>query len=94
MPVAVLAGMRQVGKSTLLPRQPELARRRYVSHDDFAHQEAARRHPEAFLADLIRLRAFLAATPGCRAAILTHQGTAALRLGDRLRAVPLSLVLS
>ncbi len=50
MPVVVLTGMRQVGKSTLLQHQPELARRRYVSLDDFAHLEAARRDPEAFLA--------------------------------------------
>lgn len=50
MPVVVLTGMRQVGKSTLLQRQPELAGRRYVSLDDFAQLEAARRNPEAFLA--------------------------------------------
>lgn len=50
MPVVVLTGMRQVGKSTLLQRQPQLARRRYVTLDDFAHLEAARRNPEAFLA--------------------------------------------
>lgn len=50
MPVVVVTGMRQVGKSTLLRRQPELAGRRYVSLDDFAQLEAARRDPEAFLA--------------------------------------------
>ncbi len=49
MPVVVLTGMRQVGKSTLLQHQPELARRRYMSLDDFAQLEAARCDPEAFL---------------------------------------------
>lgn len=49
MPVVVVTGMRQVGKSTLLRRQPQLAGRRYVSLDDFAQLEAARRAPEAFL---------------------------------------------
>lgn len=49
MPVVMLTGMRQVGKSTLLQHVPELAGRRYVSLDDFAQLEAARRNPEAFV---------------------------------------------
>lgn len=49
MPVVVVTGMRQVGKSTLLLRQPELARRRFRTLDDFAQLEAAKRAPEAFI---------------------------------------------
>lgn len=49
MPVVVVTGMRQVGKSTLLQREPQIAQRRYVTLDDFAHLEAARRNPEGFL---------------------------------------------
>lgn len=49
MPVVVVTGMRQVGKSTLLQRLSRIQDRRYVSLDDFAHLEAARRNPEAFL---------------------------------------------
>mgnify|MGYP000670791445 CR=1 FL=1 len=49
MPVVVLTGLRQVGKSTLLREEPYLARRRYWNLDDFAHLEAARRDPEALL---------------------------------------------
>lgn len=48
LPVVVVTGLRQTGKSTLLLRDPTLAKRRYVSLDDFAQLEAARRNPEAF----------------------------------------------
>lgn len=48
LPVVVVTGLRQTGKSTLLLRDPVLAKRRYVSLDDFAQLEAARRNPEAF----------------------------------------------
>lgn len=49
LPVVVVTGMRQVGKSTLLQRQPALRGRRYVSLDEFAQLEAAKRDPEAFV---------------------------------------------
>ena len=49
MPVVVLSGMRQSGKSTLLLRQPELKHRRYVSFDDYNTLAAAQRNPEEFL---------------------------------------------
>lgn len=49
LPVVVVTGMRQVGKSTLLQHLAELSDRRYVSLDDFAQLEAARYNPEAFL---------------------------------------------
>lgn len=49
MPVVVVTGARQVGKTTLLQQQPDLARRRYVTLDDFAQLEAARQNPEALL---------------------------------------------
>jgi predicted AAA+ superfamily ATPase len=49
MPVVVITGLRQSGKSTLLQHDPALAGREYVSLDDFAQLEAARRNPEAFL---------------------------------------------
>lgn len=50
MPVVVLTGMRQAGKSTLLQHEPWLKGRRYLSFDDFALVEAAGRDPEALLA--------------------------------------------
>jgi predicted AAA+ superfamily ATPase len=51
MPVVVVTGMRQVGKTTLLRHEPGLRERRYLNLDDFATLEAARRNPEALLAD-------------------------------------------
>jgi len=50
MPVVVLSGMRQAGKSTLLLNQPELRNRRYMTFDDFGILEAARRNPEELIA--------------------------------------------
>ncbi len=50
MPVVVVSGMRQTGKSTLLQNLPELAKRKYVSFDDYNRLEAARQDPEALLA--------------------------------------------
>lgn len=50
MPVVVLSGMRQAGKSTLLLNQPELRNRRYMTFDDFGVLEAARRNPEELVA--------------------------------------------
>lgn len=49
MPVVVLTGMRQTGKTTLLRSDTALRARRYVTLDDFAQLEAARASPEAFL---------------------------------------------
>lgn len=46
MPVVVVSGMRQTGKSTLLLNQPELRGRRYISFDDFSTLEAAKSNPE------------------------------------------------
>lgn len=50
MPVVVLSGMRQAGKSTLLKNLPQLTKRRYISFDDYNSLEAARRDPEALIA--------------------------------------------
>ena len=49
MPVVVLSGMRQTGKSTLLLNQPQLKKRRYISFDDFNTLELARSNPEELL---------------------------------------------
>ena len=49
MPVVVLTGMRQTGKSTFLQEEPGLKKRRYVTLDDFAHLEAAREDPDRFI---------------------------------------------
>jgi predicted AAA+ superfamily ATPase len=49
MPVVVLTGMRQTGKTTLLRADPAFAERRYISLDDFASREAAERNPEGLL---------------------------------------------
>jgi len=40
MPVVVITGLRQSGKSTFLQHEKGLARRRYVSLDDFAQLPA------------------------------------------------------
>ncbi|MFA4947388.1 MAG: ATP-binding protein [Candidatus Krumholzibacteriia bacterium] len=50
MPVVVLTGMRQTGKSTFLQKEPGLRRRRYISLDDFAQLAAAREDPDGFVA--------------------------------------------
>lgn len=50
MPVVVLTGMRQTGKTTLLQQDPALRGRQYVSLDTFATLEAAQRNPEALVA--------------------------------------------
>lgn len=44
--------------------------------------------------DLRGLRAFLSVTPHCKAAILAYNGTEPLKLGDRLWAIPLGILLS
>ena len=44
--------------------------------------------------DLAGLRAFLSATPHCRAAILAYNGTEAVSLGEKLWALPMGMVLS
>lgn len=49
LPVVVLTGLRQAGKTTFLRSEPALAGRRYFDLDDFATLEAARRDPEALL---------------------------------------------
>jgi predicted AAA+ superfamily ATPase len=49
MPVVVLSGMRQTGKSTLLEQLSKASGRRYVSFDDFGTLAAARLNPERFL---------------------------------------------
>src|SRR3990172_2228515 len=49
LPVVVLTGMRQVGKSTLLQNEPTLRKRKLISLDDFAQLQAAKRNPEGLL---------------------------------------------
>jgi hypothetical protein len=49
LPVVVVTGLRQAGKSTFLQNEPGLAERRYVSLDDLAQLTAARSDPEAFV---------------------------------------------
>ena len=44
--------------------------------------------------DLTGLRSFLDFTPHCRMGILAYNGKEAVKLGDRLWAIPLSAVLS
>jgi predicted AAA+ superfamily ATPase len=50
LPVVVVTGLRQSGKTTFLQRDPRLAGRRYVGLDDSATLRAARRDPEGLLA--------------------------------------------
>ncbi|HMK64556.1 MAG TPA: ATP-binding protein [Thermodesulfobacteriota bacterium] len=49
MPVVVLTGMRQTGKSTFLQQQPGLKKRKYVTLDDFEQLAAAKADPEGFI---------------------------------------------
>ncbi|MFC1811891.1 ATP-binding protein [Thermodesulfobacteriota bacterium] len=49
MPVVVVTGMRQTGKTTFLGSQPDLKDRIYVSFDDFSQLEAAKRDPDGFV---------------------------------------------
>ncbi len=49
MPVVVITGMRQTGKSTFLQMQPELGNRRYITFDDFEYLEAAKTDPDGLL---------------------------------------------
>jgi predicted AAA+ superfamily ATPase len=49
MPVVVVTGMRQTGKTTFLGSQPELGDRSYVSFDDFAQLESAKSDPDGFI---------------------------------------------
>lgn len=49
MPVVVLTGMRQTGKSTFLQTEPGLKERRYVALDDFAQLRAAKENLEGFI---------------------------------------------
>jgi len=45
MPVVVITGMRQTGKTTFLQKEPGLGQRRYTTFDDFAQLEAAKSPP-------------------------------------------------
>jgi len=49
MPVVVLSGMRQTGKSTLLLNQPQLRSRKYYSFDDYNTLEAVQTDPQSIL---------------------------------------------
>ncbi len=56
LPVVVLSGLRQTGKSTLLQRERSLAGgRTYRTLDDFATQAAARTNPESLLENAVIL---------------------------------------
>ena len=56
LPIIVLSGLRQVGKSTLLQReQPLVEGHAYRTLDDFATLAAARANPEALLAEAVIL---------------------------------------
>lgn len=46
MPVVVITGMRQTGKTTFLQKEPGIGQRRYVTFDDFAQLEAAKSAPD------------------------------------------------
>lgn len=50
MPVVVVTGLRQAGKTTLLATDPAFSGRRYLTLDDLATLEAAQRDPEALIA--------------------------------------------
>jgi predicted AAA+ superfamily ATPase len=49
MPVVVVTGMRQTGKTTFLRSHPDLGDRIYISFDDFSQLEAAKGDPDGFI---------------------------------------------
>jgi predicted AAA+ superfamily ATPase len=49
LPVVVVTGLRQAGKTTLIATDPAFAGRRYLTLDDLATLEAAQRDPEALI---------------------------------------------
>lgn len=49
MPVVVITGLRQAGKTTFLQRDPALAGHRYLTLDDYSTLGAAQRDPDALL---------------------------------------------
>src|SRR3990172_10604565 len=49
MPVVVITGMRQSGKSTFLKMEAGLKGRKYITLDDFAYLSAVREDPESFI---------------------------------------------
>ena len=51
MPVVVITGLRQAGKTTFLRRDPAVCERRFFNLDDFALLEAARQRPESLFAE-------------------------------------------
>lgn len=50
MPVVVLTGLRQTGKTTFLQKQSGLDQRHFVTFDDFAQLAAAKSDPDRFIA--------------------------------------------
>ncbi len=50
LPAVVVTGLRQAGKTTLLREDPDLRRRRFLTLDDYATLEAARREPDKLIA--------------------------------------------
>jgi len=49
LPVVAVTGLRQAGKSTFLQNEPGLTGREFLSLDEFAVLEAARRDPQSFV---------------------------------------------
>jgi hypothetical protein len=70
--------------------EPGQARARLATLLHLGEVKAASRWTER---DLAGLRVFLERTPRCRAAIMAYNGEQAVRLGDKLWAVPLSTLL-
>jgi predicted AAA+ superfamily ATPase len=87
MPVVVITGMRQTGKSTFLQRQKELQGSRCIAIEvkDKKRWDAG---------DLSGLKAFIEATPQCITGILAYNGTETVRLGEKIWAVPAGMIIS
>ncbi|MEW6555598.1 MAG: AAA family ATPase [Actinomycetota bacterium] len=52
MPVVLVTGKRQAGKSTMLLPDPRLSSRRYLNLDDYAVMRSIQANPDAVLSDL------------------------------------------
>jgi len=97
MPVVVVTGLRQSGKTTFL-REWSVQGRHEVDfivsrgRDVVAIEvKAGSRFRDK---DLAGLRAFSSKTPGVRAAVLAYNGVETVKLGEALYAVPLATLLS
>ena len=110
MRVVIVTGLRQSGKSTFLVRLAALRTGQVLTISELARDAKLNAVTTSRYLSLLELsfvitrltpylanrasRAFLDKTPRCRLGVLAYGGTEYVKLGDRLWAIPLSLVLA